>query len=48
MYMSNQTLDGWLLFSSGTVESTHNKIEICKDKHPIDYQIAKEWIDQIK
>lgn len=44
MYMSNQTMDGWFFVFSGTVESIHNKIEICKNKHSTDYQIVKEWI----
>jgi hypothetical protein len=46
--MSNQYVKGWLFCSSGSVESFDHKIEICKNKHPNDYQIAKEWIDQIK
>ena len=48
MYMNNNHFNGWMLFSSGAVESTHNKVDICKNEHPEDYQIIKEWIDSIK
>jgi hypothetical protein len=41
MFMSSQ------IPSSGFIDSYNIKIEICKDKHPIDYQIIKEWIDHI-
>ena len=44
--MSNQKIDGWLLFTSGSVESRNSMIEVCENKHPIDYQLVKEWIRQ--
>ena len=44
--MSNQKIDGWLLFTSGAVESYNTKIEVCENKHPDDYQTVKEWIRQ--
>lgn len=48
MYISKQQLDGWFFLFSGTIESIDNRVEICKNKHPTDYQIVKEWIDQLK
>ena len=44
--MSNQKIDGWLLFTSGSVDSKNTKIEVCKTEHPIDYQAVKEWVHQ--
>jgi hypothetical protein len=44
--MSNQKIDGWLLFTSGAVESYNTKIEVCQKEQPIDYQLVKEWIRQ--
>jgi len=46
--MSDQTIDGWLLFTSGSVESKNTKIEVCENKDPIDYQVVKEWIRQTR
>jgi len=47
MVMCNHHFDGWLLFTSGSVNTFENKIEICKTEHPKDYQIVKEWINQM-
>jgi len=44
--MSDQKIDGWLLFTSGSVESINTKIEVCENKDPIDYQLVKKWIHQ--
>ena len=46
IHMSNQKIDGWLLFTSGSVESKNTMIEVCKTEHPIDYQAVKEWVRQ--
>ena len=45
IFMSNNHFDGWFFVFSGTVESTNNKIEICKNNHPVDYKIMEEWIN---
>ena len=45
IFINNHHLNGWFFVFSGTVESTDNKIEICKNKHPLDYKIMEEWID---
>jgi hypothetical protein len=41
IFMSNNHFEGWFFVFSGTVES----IEICKNKHPLDYKIMEEWIN---
>jgi hypothetical protein len=48
IFMSNNYFSGLFLLGSGSIESFDNKIEICKINHPCDYQIIKEWINQIK
>ena len=48
MHMNNHDFNGWILFSSGSVESKPNTVEICETKHPNDYEIVKKWIDNIK
>jgi len=47
MFMSNNCLDGFIFFGTGSIESNNNIFEICKNKQPTDYQIVKEWINQI-
>ena len=46
--MSDQKMDGWLLFTSGSVESKNTEINVCKTEHPIDYQVVKEWVRNIE
>uniref|UniRef100_A0A6C0E3Z4 Uncharacterized protein n=1 Tax=viral metagenome TaxID=1070528 RepID=A0A6C0E3Z4_9ZZZZ len=29
----------------GTIASHNSEIEVCETKHPIDYKILSEWID---
>lgn len=48
IFMSNNYLSGLFVLGSGSIDSLNNKIDICKNKHPCDYQIMKEWINQIK
>lgn len=47
MILCNSHFDGLLFVGSGGIQSTDSKIEICKNKHPEDYQIMKEWIDKL-
>lgn len=35
--MSNKNVNGFLFFASGTFETNHNIIEICKEKDKQDY-----------
>jgi hypothetical protein len=46
IHFDNKKIDGWMLFSSGTVESIDNKIEICKNLHPKDFKIMERWINK--
>ena len=41
--MSNNISGGMLYFSS-----TGSKITLCANKHPIDYKILQDWIENIK
>ena len=47
MYMTNKNINGYVFLSFGSINSSDDIIEICKDKHPIDYQIITKWINQI-
>ena len=46
--MSTQHFYGDLILGSGEIQTISNKIEICKNKHPNDYQLVERWIKQIK
>ena len=46
--MNNNILDGYLFISFGSIYTTDNIIEICKNKDPLDYQIITKWINSIK
>ena len=48
IFMNNNYLSGYFILGSGSIDSIDNKIDICKNRHPQDYQIVKEWINQIK
>lgn len=45
--MSTQHFDVIFIFGSGGMQTITNNIEICKNKHPNDYQIVERWIKQI-
>jgi hypothetical protein len=47
MHISNKKIDGWIIFSSGAVETIDDFIEICQTEHPLDYHILSEWIRKI-
>lgn len=38
IHMSNNSIDGFLLFSSGSVDTKNNIIEICNTKNKQDYE----------
>ena len=46
--MSTQHFDVTLILGSGGMQTITNNIEICKNKHPNDYQTIEIWIKQIK
>ena len=47
IYMINNTIDGFCLFSSGTIFSTYNIIEICEKKNKLDYDTITDLINKI-
>jgi hypothetical protein len=47
MYLSNTRFDGFFLFSSGSIDTKDDIVEVCKNKNPIDYHLVSEWIKQI-
>lgn len=47
MYMSNSKITGFFLFSSGSLDTDHNIIEIRKNDHPTDYHLVTEWINKL-
>lgn len=47
IFINGPHIHGNFILGSGFLESTCNNIEICKHKNPNDYQIVKEWVDQI-
>jgi len=40
-------INGYMLFGSGGVDSSPEKIVICEDKSPDDYKIISKWIDTL-
>ena len=48
IHLIENKLDGFWLFSSGYLTTIQNKqIEVCKEKHPIDYKNVTDWINKI-
>ena len=41
---------GFFIFGFGFIDtsSSYNFIEICKNKHPIDYEIMEKWVRNLK
>ena len=46
--LTHQKLDGIILFTSGYITSIDYKIDICKQKDPLDYKIITDWIDKLQ
>ena len=46
IHLVENKLDGFWLFTSGYLK-TIQKIEVCKEKHPIDYKNITDWINKI-
>ncbi len=44
IHMSNNRIDGFLLFSSGSVDTKNNIIEICNTKNKQDYETITELL----
>ena len=45
--LTTNTLDGFMLFTSGYFKSINDQVEICKQQHPEDYKILTDWINKI-
>jgi hypothetical protein len=48
IHMNNYRINGFLLFSSGSVDTNHDIIEICNQKDKQDYETITEIIKQCK
>ena len=48
VYMTSNNINGFILFSSGSLTSNHNMIEICETKNKQDYDIITDFIKEIK
>lgn len=44
--MSNPHIDGYIIFSSGSIRSTNEPVWIEKDKQPHDFQILTNWMEK--
>jgi hypothetical protein len=42
--MSNNSIDGFLFFTSGSLHTNHNIIEICNIKNERDYETITELL----
>lgn len=47
IYTVENNINGFMLFGSGGVDSSPEKIVICEDKSPEDYKIISKWIETI-
>ena len=47
MYLSNTRFDGFMYFGTGGIDTRDDVVEVCKNKHPIDYHLVSEWIAKI-
>ena len=43
-------MSGFSIFGFGVIDTSNsdNFFEICKNKHPIDYQIMEKWVRNLK
>ena len=48
IHLINNSIDGFFLFTSGFINTLNDKIVVCKNKDPMDYNSMTEWINQIK
>lgn len=44
IHMSNNSIDGFLLFSSGSIDTKNNIIEVCNTKNKQDYETITELL----
>lgn len=48
IHLTNNSIDGFFLFTSGYINSNTDKIKVCKIEHPADYKVLSDWIDKIQ
>lgn len=48
IYTVENNINGFMIFGSGGVDSSPEKIVICEEKNPEDYKIINKWVDSIK
>jgi hypothetical protein len=46
IYMSNNSISGFLMFSSGSFSTNHNILTICENKDKQDYETITDLIKQ--
>ena len=46
--MSISNIDGWLLFSTGNLETKSNIIDICEKNNKHDYDIITKFIEKVE
>ena len=47
IHLTNNNINGFFLFSSGSIASRDEKIDISKDKDPSDYKVLTDWINKL-
>ena len=47
LHMNHPNIDGFMLFSFGSISTTHDVITICETTNQIDYYIIKKFIEEI-
>ena len=47
IHMMDKDIDGFMFLSSGSLSSNDHIIEVCENKHKLDYNLVKEWIKNI-
>jgi hypothetical protein len=40
-------IDGFFMFAGGWMSSKPNEIQVCKKRHPDDYEIVKKWVEEL-
>lgn len=48
IYMTNNSIGGFVFFSSGFIGTKHNVVEICKNKNKQDYDTITEFITSVQ
>ena len=46
IHLTSLRVNGFSLFTNGTINKLHDKIEVCKVQHPSDYNRLSVWINR--